>query len=206
MFGLHSILDSLGKTQRSIDELIPIPNEVGSSSIPISTSDDKPFYSSPTERPTQEICPSCSMDSRRPNEKQLEWIGKLLESKYLLNSSSQQRIPLEIKPDIPAWNKPPVLNDYLLKPLFIWHPENQFGISIAKEACPHCKKDGSLKMKEYTDPRPIHCLTTDAYMVFVRYVCARKEGGCGKSFVVFDENVVNKSNLVPTSIFLKCPF
>src|SRR5450759_4937611 len=164
MFGLHSILDSFGKMQYSIDELVPIPNEVGSSSIPISTEDDKPFYSSPTERPTQEKCTSFSKESGRPNDKQLEWIAKLLD-KQALDSSSHQRIPLEIWPDIPAWNKPPVLDEYLLKPLLIRHPENQFGIPIAKEKCPNCKKHGSLKSKEYINPCPIHCLTTDAYMV-----------------------------------------
>src|SRR5450759_2313982 len=101
---------------------------------------------------------------------------KLFE-KHALQGSSHQRILLEIWPDIPPWNKPPVLNEYLLKPLLIWHPENQFGIPIAKEECPNCKKHGSLKSKEYTKPHHIHCLTMDAYMVSVRYVCQRKMGG-----------------------------
>lgn len=205
MFGLNSIIQSLGKTQRSIDELIPISKEVGSSSFPTSTADNVPFYSSTTERPTSEKCTSCAKKSGSANDKQLQWIAKIVEQ-HALDSSSHQQIPLEIWPDIPTWNKPPILDEYLLKPLFIWHPENQFGIPITKEECPHCKKQGSLKPKEYTDPRPIHCLTTDAYMVSVRYICARSMGGCAKSFVVFDEDVVSRSKLVPTSIFMKCPF
>ena len=126
--------------------------------------------------------------------------------KYPLDGSSHQRIPMEILPDIPLWNKPPSLDDYLLKPLFIWHPEIQYGISIAEEKCPFCDKSGTLKSKEYTKPRHIECLTTDAYMVSVRYICDRKMGGCKKTFNIHDEDVVGKTKIIPTSILLKCPF
>lgn len=199
MFGLHSILESIDKTQRSTNELVPIPMEIDSDEK------ESTAYSSPSERPGKEPCFVCSKISGTTNDKQLEWISKVL-LKHPVDSSSSQRIPMEIKPDIPLWSKPPVLDEYLLKPLFIWHPENQFGISIAKEKCPYCAKEGSVKIKEWITPRHIHCLSTDAYMVSVRYVCSRKMGGCKKTFAITDEEFVNISNLVPSSIFLKCPF
>ena len=135
---------------------------------------------------------------------QMAWIAKMLK-KDGFESSSRQCIPMEISPDIPLWNKPPVLAEYLLKPLFIWHLENQFGISITKGKCPHCQKIGSMKFKEYTNPRYIHCLTTNAYMVSAQYICDKKTGGCKKVFTICDEDIVKKANLLPSSVFLKCP-
>ena len=204
MFGLQPLLESIGKTQRTLPELVHAAPEVGSESFPSLDKDKMPYYSSPLERPTTEKCGSCSAVSGTINEIQMVWMTKVLE-KLGSESSSQNPIPMEIWPDIPSWSKPPVLDQYLLKPFFIWHPENQFGISVTKGKCPYCSKIGCLKFKQYTQARHVQCLTTDAYMVSARYVCSRKNGGCAKTFAIFYEDVVNKSTIVPSSIFLKCP-
>ena len=146
MFGLQPILESIGKTQRTLPELVHASTEVGSENIPILDKDKMPFYPSPLERPTTEKCGSCSAVSGTINEVQLVWMTKVLE-KLGSESSSHNPIPMEIWLDIPSWRKPHVLDQYLLKPLFIWHPENQFGISITKGRCPHCSKIGCLKFK-----------------------------------------------------------
>ena len=202
MFGMQFMLDSIGRTQRSLDELILPSREVDSEGIPISEEDETAFYPSPSKQPSTEKCSICSEVSGKPNAIQLAWMNKLCE-KFGSKSASHNRIPMEIWPDIPSWSKPPVLNEYLLKPLFIWHPENQFGISVAQGKCPHCRKIGCLKFKQYTQPHHVQCLTIDAYMVSARYVCSQKLGGCAKTFAIFDEDIVSKSNIIPSSIFLK---
>lgn len=153
--GVEGILKWIAATQRSIDEAVkPSPD------IDASFPDAPSYYSSPMERPSREKCHACSKLSGSINSLQMEWIAKQLDS---------ETYPLWIYPTLPKWTTRPNVKDYLLKPVQIYHPEHQLGISISVlGSCPFCSRKGTLRFHGWTDPRHVHCLETDAYQVSAR--------------------------------------
>ena len=202
MNGLSSILHSLDSTQRTKESLLLCSPCISQESVP---SVPPPFYSSPLDRPTAEPCFSdnCKKQSGTLNENQSLWISKMIKS--ALNEGSCTDLAVLHNPPISRWDKKPNLNDYLLKPLYIIHPEVQYALDICGGKCPSCNSLGSLKFKQFSAPRVIECLDTVAYAVEARYECKLKPGGCGKTINVMDEQAVSMTGLIPIEVQLNYP-
>lgn len=118
------------------------------------------FYRSPMDRPSSEKCFKCSKLSGTVNQLQKDWITRQL---------TRREFPEWVFPTLPKWNRKPLLQEYLLKPLHIYHPEQQLGIAISTLGkCPFCSRFKSLEFKSWTEPRHVHCLEQDAFQVSAR--------------------------------------
>ena len=194
MNGLQPFLDALSTTQRVKDDLVTPP--------PCEASQDKPPHASHTssdDRCKTEKCLTCGKASGlKPNEAQLRFMRDALKKESLKESVSQW-----ILPPIQKFSSKPNLAAYLQKPLLIWHPEKQYGVSISGKKCPACKPPYTLVFKQFTGIRHCHGISQDFYACAASYRC--KNPNCDVVYSAFDQDRLIKAELVPAEVFLRCP-
>ena len=136
------------------------------------------------------------------NNNQMYWIEVQLATAI----SGGHQLTLQIDPPKPCWSKQLVLDDYLLQPLLIIHPENQHDVKFdlkclhcVSESCPTCYLVWMTGLKAYSKPHHVHLLDCNASVVLACYQCTTKEWQ--STFSILD---LSLAPCIPESMLLSC--
>ena len=142
----------------------------------------------------------CGKISGAVNEIQSTWIRHQLKKLQSANPQPDP-YPMTLEPQVVSFNSHPNWRKYTLRKVYIIHPSAQYKIPAETLSCPECRRSGTLRFKEFSAPRHVHCLTMDAYACSATYLCQTGVGGCGKTCSASNPSL----QLFPAEIYLACP-
>ena len=141
--------------------------------------------------------PGCGCISGTVNASQKAWIDAALAE--LQSKPANELWPIMLVPPKQSFVEKPDMNVYCLKPLYIHEPDRQYQLTLS---CPKEGCKGYLKFKEFSSPRSVDGVETNAFLCACRYRCSQR---CSTENVSSTDEIAMVKAGVPLGVLKSSP-